>query len=855
MTNTMIRILLLVMLAILLPLNVSAQVTLYTNNFSDPDLSAWDTGVLDCNDDISTWTVADGMLVYDEGGCLNTCTLLRYTMSSWNNYTVSFVARVVRGDQFRFLLPFQTDDHGAEVVVSNRTGDHNVCINDVQGLGGGCYTDGGDLVYVNAWNSYEISFAYGAIRVSINGRLYKSFDQSSRIPSSGTFAFLPPGTTTCNARLEVDNLVVEARPPEVVLRTSHSVAPVGGQVSLTAELTYVETNLLSPVGYSYGLLGGTYNFTMGDAPATFTLNGSSPYGSDSQSITVTPRDPEIHTFYHSPYSPVVGDPVTLHWGVTACDSVTIAPATISSTQPEGQVVVTAKEPSVYTLSLWYLGIVVDQAAVYINPRLPEILSFTASSTWVMPGDPVELTGAASEADSLVVHPGSLNFPGDVFSTIVHPIESTIYTMALHYGANLVLDTLLVSVEPPRIRSFSASPAWIQPGASAMLSWNVSYADSLRLEPFGIIFDESSGQWPVTPAVDTVYSLQFWKGAYTETAEVRVNVRHVALTTASISTTSTPRGEPVVLIWAAEPDSAVVIIDPGGYKPVTGEAFFFPMTSADYEITAAVGGVSVSQNFHVDVFDPAPDVQSLFVTAAPGDATPYLTEVAVGIPFDVYATAYNTQQAVGGFAFRLDLPPGLLQMNAEYLFGENPFGNPPDHFVLMSPCIPSGQALQLARFTLVAVTPDVLDGSVTLTPVPTLAPEVRLGMTDCSAMNWLPFGNIHGLRLGGNEPTATPVVDEPPTVKVLELLGAAPNPFNPTTTVNFRMPKAGAAEVWVVDPAGRVVAHEIVVADSPGDQAWTWRGLDQQGRRTASGVYYVSVGFEGVRATAKVTLVK
>ena len=70
------------------------------------------------------------------------------------------------------------------------------------------------------------------------------------------------------------------------------------------------------------------------------------------------------------------------------------------------------------------------------------------------------------------------------------------------------------------------------------------------------------------------------------------------------------------------------------------------------------------------------------------------------------------------------------------------------------------------------------------------------------------------------------------------LSASPNPFNPLTTLRFRLPAAGATQVGVFDLHGRLI-KSLVRDDLPaGDHAVTWNGRDALGRPVASGVYFV-----------------
>lgn len=87
------------------------------------------------------------------------------------------------------------------------------------------------------------------------------------------------------------------------------------------------------------------------------------------------------------------------------------------------------------------------------------------------------------------------------------------------------------------------------------------------------------------------------------------------------------------------------------------------------------------------------------------------------------------------------------------------------------------------------------------------------------------------------------------------LRAAPNPFNPTTSVTFRMPLTGPAEVNVFDLRGRRVQRLYAGILAAGAHEFVWRGVDEAGRAVAAGTYVVRVSSDGGVRTAKLLLVK
>jgi hypothetical protein len=104
-------------------------------------------------------------------------------------------------------------------------------------------------------------------------------------------------------------------------------------------------------------------------------------------------------------------------------------------------------------------------------------------------------------------------------------------------------------------------------------------------------------------------------------------------------------------------------------------------------------------------------------------------------------------------------------------------------------------------------------------------------------------------------SVTGVVDEVPGLETTRLLENVPNPFNPSTTINFILASSGPVEVRVYDVAGRLVQ---ILANSfmrGGRQQVNWTGKDRKGVPVASGVYVVELRAGGMEDTQKVTLVR
>jgi ABC-type multidrug transport system ATPase subunit len=118
------------------------------------------------------------------------------------------------------------------------------------------------------------------------------------------------------------------------------------------------------------------------------------------------------------------------------------------------------------------------------------------------------------------------------------------------------------------------------------------------------------------------------------------------------------------------------------------------------------------------------------------------------------------------------------------------------------------------------------------------------------------------RHGNESPVATLApaqvtgVDGAPRVTVLNLDPNVPNPFNPSTTVWFDLPRPGGVNVGVYDLRGRVVRTLHTGALEAGRHHVEWDGRDTAGDPAAAGVYLLRLETaDGEVRNRKMTLAK
>jgi plastocyanin len=83
----------------------------------------------------------------------------------------------------------------------------------------------------------------------------------------------------------------------------------------------------------------------------------------------------------------------------------------------------------------------------------------------------------------------------------------------------------------------------------------------------------------------------------------------------------------------------------------------------------------------------------------------------------------------------------------------------------------------------------------------------------------------------------------------------PNPFNPTTEIEFTLAKSSFVTLLIYDILGRSVTTLISEQLTPGYKSVVWDGRDEQGNQVASGIYFYRVTADDYSLTRKMVLVK
>lgn len=121
--------------------------------------------------------------------------------------------------------------------------------------------------------------------------------------------------------------------------------------------------------------------------------------------------------------------------------------------------------------------------------------------------------------------------------------------------------------------------------------------------------------------------------------------------------------------------------------------------------------------------------------------------------------------------------------------------------------------------------------------------------------WTGWGYYHGISPGYAVTPAHPQAVDKTVPAGLGLGQNVPNPFNPTTTISYSVPKAGEAKLVIYNQAGQVVRTLIDGTVTAGQHRVVWNGTDNSGRAVATGVYVYRLSTDDGVKVRRMTMVK
>ena len=112
-----------------------------------------------------------------------------------------------------------------------------------------------------------------------------------------------------------------------------------------------------------------------------------------------------------------------------------------------------------------------------------------------------------------------------------------------------------------------------------------------------------------------------------------------------------------------------------------------------------------------------------------------------------------------------------------------------------------------------------------------------------------------VTLPGAPMTAVTQLDTETSPEEFSLEANYPNPFNPSTTIEYRLPDAAEVELTIYNAAGQSVRTLVQRWQSSGRYAATWDGTDDGGHLVGSGIYSYRLRAGNRELTRQLTLIK
>ncbi len=103
-------------------------------------------------------------------------------------------------------------------------------------------------------------------------------------------------------------------------------------------------------------------------------------------------------------------------------------------------------------------------------------------------------------------------------------------------------------------------------------------------------------------------------------------------------------------------------------------------------------------------------------------------------------------------------------------------------------------------------------------------------------NTIWFGTDNGVSRYTGEIIATGVDEDDEIPEALPVINSYPNPFNPTTTIEFTLPESGFTTLSIYNISGQIVRELAAGYMTVGTRSLTWDGRDDSGETVSSGIY-------------------
>ncbi len=92
-------------------------------------------------------------------------------------------------------------------------------------------------------------------------------------------------------------------------------------------------------------------------------------------------------------------------------------------------------------------------------------------------------------------------------------------------------------------------------------------------------------------------------------------------------------------------------------------------------------------------------------------------------------------------------------------------------------------------------------------------------------------------------------------KSFQLIGNHPNPFNPSTSINYKVNEPGLIEIIIYDVSGRKVTTLVSKQIKAGKYQVVWNGKNSNSNDVSAGIYFYQLSLNGITEAKKMLLIK
>ncbi len=132
------------------------------------------------------------------------------------------------------------------------------------------------------------------------------------------------------------------------------------------------------------------------------------------------------------------------------------------------------------------------------------------------------------------------------------------------------------------------------------------------------------------------------------------------------------------------------------------------------------------------------------------------------------------------------------------------------------------------------------------------PSAGPGIFWSELMNALPPARVCFSRLSGWSGVGSETPEQP---GIISSPVAAPNPFNPVTTISFDLAEREKVRLSIYDTSGRLVKRLVDETRDAGSHAVVWNGTGESGSTAASAIYFCRLEIGNLSSTTRLALLK